>query len=194
MLNREKIHELVRLFYHPTYKTFYVNSLDGKEITKPLGVFVSLGMTTAYETLENICALLSGTYKAEIVEISSTRLDGQFINTVVDRDRPNQFRLEELPPSVMTKEQCDEEYERLLRLMDPNHNDKETLSENAHKLQKLHYLRERLTTTGGWNDHLIQKDGDKDYRIFHLLVNYTKKEGTEFRIGIFLTEDEKDIN
>lgn len=191
MLNREKIHELVRLFYHPTYKTFYINSLDEKEVTKPLGVFVSLGMTTAWDTLENIRDLLGGTYKAEVVEISSKRIGDQFVNTIINRTDPKQFRLEDIPSDVMTKEECEKEYERLMRLMDPERSPKEVLAENAHKFQKLRHLMDRLESTNGWDSHLIQKDGDRDYRIYHLLVNYMKVEGTEYRIGIFVS-DEKD--
>ena len=35
---------------------------------------------------------------------------------------------------------------------------------------------------------MIQRDGDSDYRIYHLFVNYAKKEGNEYRIGIFVDE------
>ncbi len=93
MVSREKIHELVKLFYQQTYKTFYVNSLDGKEFTQPQGVFVSLGMTTSMKTLDYIKNLLANSrYNARIAEIKSIKIDDQFLNTLTDCD-PKQYRL-----------------------------------------------------------------------------------------------------
>ena len=92
MVSREKIHELVKLFYQHTFKTFYINSEDGKDFSKPLGVFVSLGMTTKLKTLENIRDFISANkdFKARIVEISSKRVDDQFLNALVETENPQQ--------------------------------------------------------------------------------------------------------
>ena len=81
MISRENIHDLVSIFYRPTFKTFYVNSLDGVNMKKPYGVFVSLGMTTSLETLNNIKDIISDSkdYNAVLAEISSRRVGNQFI-------------------------------------------------------------------------------------------------------------------
>lgn len=196
MINKEKVHELVRLFYRPTYKTFYVNSTDGREVCKPLGVFVSLGMTTAWETMVNIRDLLnsSNKYRAKIVEIGSIRIGDQYVNRITNETDPKQYILENLPKNVMTKEECDKEYESLQKIMN-THSTAEVLAENAHKYQKLCHLRSTLDKSNGWDTHLIQKDGDCDYRIYHLLVNYEQREGTEYRVGIYIEEcnDEKEM-
>ena len=190
MISREKVHDLVRLFYHPTYKTFYINSEDGKEFTKPLGVFVSLGITTSMRTLNNIKDFIESNkeYKAEIVEISSKKVDDQFLNTVINKNNPSQYRLEELPSGIMTKEEVMQELDSMKSHMNPAAS-LETITEYSHRVHKLQYLVDRLDETNGWDSHMIQKGEDSDYRIFHLNVNYDKREGIEYRIGILVNEN-----
>ena len=191
MVSREKIHELVKLFYQHTFKTFYINSEDGKEFSKPLGVFVSLGMTTKLKTLENIRDFISANkdFKARIVEISSKRVDDQFLNTLVETENPQQYRIEELPDNIISREEAYEELEKLKNEMNLR-TSLEDLTEKTHQVKKLKALIDNLEETHGWDSHAIQRDGDSDYRIFHLFVNYAKKEGVEFRLGIFVDEND----
>ena len=191
MVSREKIHELVKLFYQHTFKTFYINSEDGKEFSKPLGVFVSLGMTTKLKTLENIRDFISANkdFKAKIVEISSKRVDDQFLNTLVETENPQQYRIEELPDNIISREEAYEELEKLKNEMNLR-TSLEDLTEKTHQVKKLKALIDNLEETHGWDSHAIQRDGDSDYRIFHLFVNYAKKEGVEFRLGIFVDEND----
>ncbi len=191
MVSREKIHELVKLFYQHTFKTFYINSEDGKEFSKPLGVFVSLGMTTKLKTLENIRDFISANkdFKAKIVEISSKRVDDQFLNALVETENPQQYRIEELPNNIISREEAYEELEKLKNEMNLR-TSLEDLTEKTHQVKKLKALIDNLEETHGWDSHAIQRDGDSDYRIFHLFVNYAKKEGVEFRLGIFVDEND----
>lgn len=191
MVSREKIHELVKLFYQHTFKTFYINSEDGKEFSKPLGVFVSLGMTTKLKTLENIRDFISANkdFKAKIVEISSKRVDDQFLNALVETENPQQYRIEELPDNIISREEAYEELEKLKNEMNLR-TSLEDLTEKTHQVKKLKALIDNLEETHGWDSHAIQRDGDSDYRIFHLFVNYAKKEGVEFRLGIFVDEND----
>ena len=191
MVSREKIHERVKLFYQHTFKTFYINSEDGKEFSKPLGVFVSLGMTTKLKTLENIRDFISANkdFKAKIVEISSKRVDDQFLNTLVETENPQQYRIEELPDNIISREEAYEELEKLKNEMNLR-TSLEDLTEKTHQVKKLKALIDNLEETRGWDSHAIQRDGDSDYRIFHLFVNYAKKEGVEFRLGIFVDEND----
>lgn len=190
MVSREKIHELVRIFYQPTYKTFYINSEDGKDFEKPKGVFVSLGMTTSWKTLENIRDFIGNSkdFNATIVEISSKKVDGQYLNTIINSTNPQQYRLDNIPETTMTKSEVFEELENLKNKMSL-HTSLEELTEYSHRINKLQYLADKLTESNGWDSHMIQRDGDFDYRIFHLYVNYIKKEGIEYRIGIFVDEE-----
>lgn len=189
MVSKERIHELVRLFYQHTFKTFYINSENGKEFTKPKGVFVSLGMTTRVKTLENIRDFLSANkeLEAKIVEISSRRVEDQYMNTVVETENPRQYLVDDLPADLMSREEALKELERLKSSM-TMHKTLEDLTEKTHKVNKLKSLIDNLEETQGWDCHSIQKDGDSDYRIFHLYVNYAKKEGLEYRLGILVSQ------
>jgi hypothetical protein len=190
MISKDKVQDLVKLFYHPAFKTFYVNSTDGETLQNPLGVFVSLGITTSMRTLTNIKEFIESNkdYKAQLVEISSKKIGDQFINTVINVDNPQQYKLEELPKNIMTKEEVLEELEHMKNQMSPAAK-LETITEYSHKVRKLQYLVDRLDESSGWDSHVIQRDGD-DYRIFHLLVNYDKREGIEYRIGILVNEND----
>ncbi len=90
----------------------------------------------------------------------------------------------------MTKEETEKELQDLLQKVS-KYSDLETISELSHKVGKLQRLYNQLEESNGWECHRIQKDGDMDYRIFHLYVNYKKDEdGTEYRIGIYVDEKE----
>lgn len=191
MINRDKVHELVGIFYQPTYKTFYINSPDGKTVTEPLGVFVSLGITTSRKTLDNICSIISSNkeYTATVVEISSQKVGDQYINTVVENpeSKPKQYRLTDIPEDTMDKSQALEELERMKNLMTPE-SDLDVLTKYGSRVQRLQYLVDKLNESNGWGSHVIQQCGDSDYRIYHLLVNYVKRDEIEYRIGILVNE------
>ena len=190
-ISRDKIHSLVEVFYQPSFKTFYVNSLDGETFVKPVGVFVSLGITTSLKVLDDIKNILNDSkgYKAVLAEISSKKVAGQFLNTVIYTGYPHQYKITDFPEGVLTEEKARTELQEMKALMDPSQNI-ETLKEYAPKISRLQDLIDKLTSTNGWDAHLIQKEREGEYRIFHRNINYKKAEdGTEYRIGIFVTED-----
>lgn len=197
MISREKVHERVGLFYQakrnekPNYKTFYINSSDGIEFSGPLGVFVSLGITTSRETLEAIGKLLSGPgdFTTKVVEISSRKVGDQFLNTVTNEEDPKQYLVDKIPENLMSREEALKELESLKLKMTPL-SQLTTIVECSRKVNKLQSLIEKLDETGGWDLHRIQPDpGETSYRIFHLYVNYCKREGLEYRLGIFVDEN-----
>lgn len=186
-ISREKIHELVEVFYQPTFKTFYVNSTDGDTFIKPIGVFVSLGITTSLKAIENMGETISGyDYNTRIVEISSRKVNGQFLNTIVS-ENPSQYIIDNLD-ETMGKEKADEELCRLKALMKPEESI-EIIQHYAPKIQKLQELIDELDKNPqGWENHVIKLEDDGDYKIFHKKVNYRKKDDVEYRIGIFVSE------
>lgn len=195
-ISRDKIHSLVEVFYQPSFKTFYVNSLDGETFIKPVGVFVSLGITTSLKVLDDIKNILNDSkgYKAVLAEISSKKVAGQFLNTVIYTGYPQQYKITDFPEGVLTEEKAKAELQEMKALMDPSQSI-ETLKEYAPKISRLQDLIDKLTSTNGWNAHLIQKEREGEYRIFHRNINYRKdSDGTEYRIGIFVTEDGDESN
>lgn len=195
-INREKIHELVSVFYRPTFKTFYINSQDGESICKPTGVFVSLGITTSMGVLKTIRDIIGSNkeYEAKLVEIGSRKFnDNTFVNNVVS-ENPEQYFLKDADGvTLFNREEALEELGKLKEQMNPD-TDLEILKERAPKVSRLKYLIDKLDETEGWKAHKIQKeDGEMSgYRIYHMYVNYEKRDNVEYRIGIFVNEKQQD--
>lgn len=185
MINREKVHSLVNVFYQPEFKTFYVGDENN-----PSGVFVSLGMTTSKKILENITEAInmSGEYNAKIVEISSKKIEGRFVNEVNNDKNPEQYLLpEEEINAMMDREEAEKELNSLREKLNLKES-LETLKEITPKASRLQYFIDKLNESHGWNAHRIQKEPNGNYRIYHLYVNYQKKDDIEYRIGIYVTE------
>lgn len=191
MIIRERINEIVEVFYQQNFKTFYVNSIDGKTFVKPVGVFVSLGITTSMKSLEDIRDVIANTdgYSAVISEISSKKVGSQFLNTIVNLETPKQYVLDNSGDNILNKEQAEEELKNLKEKMNTGE-DIEVLQKYAPKISKLQDLINKLTNSNGWGSHSILKD-DEDYKIYHQNVNYKKEGDTEYRIGIFVSENIK---
>lgn len=187
-INREKIHDLVEVFYQPTFKTFYINSTNGVNFVKPVGVFVSLGITTSMKVLEDIKEVINSTeeYEASLVEISSKKIAGQFLNTVIN-DNPKQYKLTDFSENIMDEKAARDYLEKIKGLMSPDQ-DLGVLKDYAPRVSRLSELIDKLTSTNGWDAHLIQDCGNGEYRIFHQYVNYKKEDDLEFRIGIYVKE------
>lgn len=194
-INRDKVHSLVEVFYQPSFKTFYVNSVDGETFVKPIGVFVSLGITTSLKVLEDIKNIIAGSegYKAVLAEIESKKVAGQFLNTVTCTVDPKQYKIENLSEDIMNESESRAELEKMKGMMDPSQ-DLDILKEYAPKISRLQDLMDKLTSTHGWDAHLIQKEKSGDYRIFHQYINYKKEGDLEYRVGIFVTEDVENSN
>lgn len=188
LIDRDKVHQLVGVFYQPTYKTFLVNSLDGETVTDPMGVFVSLGMTTSMDVIKSICNIIgdSDKYNAKIVEIVSRKVGGQYVNSLTGKE-PVQYHLKDIKELIFTREQAIEELENMKNEMDPT-TPLEILKDYAPKVSRLQYFIDKLDESGAWGEHRIQKEDNGDYRIYHLRVNYEKVDDVEYRIGIYVTE------
>ncbi len=191
MITREKINEIVEVFYQQNFKTFYINSIDGKSFVKPLGVFVSLGITTSLKSLEDIRSVIANTegYSAVIAEISSKKVGSQFLNTIINLETPKQYVLDNSGDNFLNKEKAEEELNKLKEKMNTGE-DIEVLQKYAPKISKLQDLINKLTSTNGWESHSILKE-DEDYKIYHQNVNYRKDGDIEYRIGIFVSENIK---
>lgn len=191
MIDKAKIHNLVSVFYQPVFKTFFINSVDEQSFIKPFGIFVSLGITTSMKTIEDIKNIIQDTeeFSAQIAELSSRKVGGQFLNTITNLDNPQQFEVQEFPEGIMNEEESRAELERLKSIMNPDE-ELETLKLYAPRVSQLQDLIDKLTSSGGWNAHFIQKKEEGDYGVFHKFVNYRNNGDVEYRIGIYVREKE----
>ena len=187
-IRRDKIHSLVSVYYQPSFRTFYVNSEDGSTFVKPIGIFVSLGITTSKKTLDDIRTIIENHgYKTELAEISSVKdsSSDQFLNRLINTGNPDQYLVTDYDKdTIMDKEESMKELNRLKSLLTPDQ-ELNVLKEISPKVSKLIDLINKLDPDG-WDSHYIQKEGN-DYRIFHRYINYKREGDVEYRIGIFVS-------
>ena len=195
MVNREAVNELVSIFYQKSkYKLFNVNSTDGEEFTKPLGIFISLGMTTSLKQIQDITSAISRCkgYTARVAELGSIKIGGIYLNYLTGADPIQQYPLDEgNSEGLMNRDEVLETISQLVeKSKDPKTSQTE-LVEISGKLNKLTYLNNQLEESDGWGTHAIM--ADEDYRIYHLRLNYKKDPDSniEYRIGIFVEDEQQ---
>jgi len=181
MIEKQRIQELIKVFYQQPFKIFYVNSEDGITFIKPKGLFVSLGITTSMVTLEKLRGTIEDTYpetSPKLVELVSKRGEsGQYLNALTTSE-PHPYTITDLPPNLMTKEEAEQELARL----------RENIKTNLdiQLLTATQKLQEFIDRIKNWDEHQIYKTDDNEYKIFHKTSNYKKEGNVEYRIGIFV--------
>ena len=195
MVNREEVSELVNIFYHKTkYKLFNVNSVDGEEFTKPLGIFVSLGMTTSLKQIQDITSAISHCkgYTARVAELGSIKIGGIYLNYLTGADPIQQYPLDEgNSKGLMNRDEVLETISKLVEQSKDLNTSQAELVEISGKLNRLTYLNNQLEESDGWSTHAIMED--EDYKIYHLRLNYKKDPDSniEYRIGIFVEDEQQ---
>lgn len=180
------LRDIVEMFYQPPFKIFNVNSIDGKTIVKPFGYFISLGITTSLDVLNNIKNYISKSdygFDAKLVELESIRSEeyGDFLNVLSDIPEDKIKKYRSTPPEnikVYDKKEVDELLE--------SYNKKIESGDYSCSLKKKELL-DLTKKINSWDDHCIQEK-DNVLGIFHKFVNYKKTDKAEFRIGIYVTK------
>lgn len=191
MTTKEKLRDLISIFYRNTFKIFYINSCDGETFIKPTGLFVSLGITTSPSIIDNIKDVLeSNGYEAVVCELTSKRFGGQYLNTVNLSTYPKQYELTEFDDNILDR---DKAISLLNEIKDSINNDQdiETLKILVPKAARLEELIGKIDRTSGWDLHMIQRNDSGDienFNIFHKFVNYKQVDGVEYRLGIYVSE------
>ena len=189
---RDRIRNIIEIFYRPKFKIFNINSLDGKVFNHLEGVFVSLGITTSMKVMEDITEVINtedNGLKATVAEISSKKVVNQYLNTVVKKTDVEQYLIPNLDePGLLDKEKSLSLLASLKQKLSVK-TDLEDLKNLTPRISKLATLIQKLDKSSGWDSHMIQEDNGEFYRIFHKFVNYKKVEDIEYRIGIYVEEE-----
>lgn len=196
VVDKDKIKEIVEVFYQAPFKVFSVNSEDGKSFSKISGVFVSLGLTTPIQTLIEIKNILNNVkgHKARLAELESTKFCGQFLNKITEKteDMIKPYDLS-APENSYDEKQTQALLDQLIQKCKPQLNNEEINIENnleviIQDIQKIKELQQYLNTSGGWKDSVIVKKGS-DYKIFRKISNYNQiNDEINYRIGIYVEE------
>lgn len=195
MVDREAVNELVSIFYQKAkYKLFNVNSIDGEEFTKPIGIFISLGMTTSLKQIQDITSAISHCkgYTARVAELGSIKIGGIYLNYLTGAE-PKQYPLDEgNSEGLMNRDEVLETISQLVNKSKDSETSQTELIEISGKLNKLTYLNNQLEESDGWSTHAIMEENE-DYKIYHLRLNYMKSPDSniEYRIGIFVEDEQQ---
>ena len=180
---KNTLRDIVEIFYQAPFKIFNVNSTDGKTMIKPIGYFISLGITTSLDSLRTISDYISRSdygFESRIVELESRVSEeyGDFINTLSGREVK---KYPSIPPPGIKIMGETEATEYLQELTDKINSGDYSVSVEK---QKLSDTLRRITN---WDEFCLQiKDGVPG--VFHKYVNYQKNENSENRIGIYVTK------
>ena len=193
-VDKDKIREIVEVFYQAPFKVFSVNSEDGESFSKISGVFVSLGLTTPIQTLIEIKNILNNTkgHKARLAELESTKFCGQFFNRITEKteDEIKPYDLA-TPDNSYDEKQTKvliEELVQKCKIPNDEANVDYSIGEIIQDIQKIKELQQYLDASGGWKDSVIVKK-DNNYKIFRKISNYNQSSNDiNYRIGIYVEE------
>lgn len=84
IISKEFVTRVVDSCYSSPYKIFTINSHDGYTLTKPLGLFVSLGITTSMNTMNQVADEISSQLRVStcLAEISSRLINNRYVNCI----------------------------------------------------------------------------------------------------------------
>lgn len=84
VITKELVTRLVDCCYPSPYKVFSINSLNGFTTIKPIGLFVSLGITSSMSTIKFVARELSRNLEThvDVVEIESRIINGVYVNKI----------------------------------------------------------------------------------------------------------------
>lgn len=175
MRKRHEVNEAVKIFYEQNFKTIFINSTDGVNFTKPVGIFVSLGLTTSLDTIKRVQGALKQYLGCEtkIVEIKSVETEcSEYMNTITKTENISKYPAV-VPENCYNREQILEKY-------------------GDSKNQNWRKIFDSIETNSnfGWDNCAIWEYEPGEFRIFYRYINYLNsvEDNCEYRIGIYVGE------
>ena len=192
-VDKEKVSEVVSVFYSAPFKVFFVNTDDGVTYKKAEAVFVSLGLTASIQTITDIKNVLNSSgYKVRIAELKTTRVDGQFLNMITDKteEEVSKYSLD-FPEDSYDAEKTEKLLSDLIQsCKNPDGTIQEDIKDRVKEIQNIKVLQSKLETTKAWDTSCIIKDKDGEYKIFRKMSNYKQLPGDiSYRIGIYVEKE-----
>ncbi|MDE7345235.1 MAG: hypothetical protein K2N48_00655 [Muribaculaceae bacterium] len=181
------LRDIVEIFYQSPFKIFNINSVDGETMIKPLGYFISLGITTSLDSLRLIRDYIARSgygFEAKISEIKSIKSSkyGDYLNILLPTPEDEITKYESVVQEDLELLGKSEATQLLSEITD------EVRSGNFLRAPIKQKLLDCLSKIGDdWDSYQIQiKAGVPS--VFHKFVNYKKTEDSEYRIGIYATK------
>ena len=180
------LRDIVELFYQSPFKIFNVNSSDGVTLTRPFGYFISLGITTSFDSLRQIRDVIKKSdygFDARLVELESIKSEeyGDFLNILSDKSEEELKKYISIPPDSLQIMDKEESLKYLDELTDKMNSGDLSVAQERQKVSDL------IKRIDNWDEYGLQiKDGQPG--LFHKYINYKKGDNSEYRIGIYVTK------
>lgn len=180
IISKEQVTRVVDDCYSSHYKIFSINSLDGLNLCRPIGLFVSLGITTSLATMKTVSDTLAETLGVDsrIAEISTKMIEGRYLNKVL-----NSTNVEQYDSGVLTygKKLKEEDINNLLADLKSkwmeNKEDTKVMLDYSYRLSKVSKLIHRIKSSKSfnWGDYsinLVNTDTEFSLSIVNNKINY----------------------
>lgn len=161
-LNRYEVDNILSSVYGSGYKIYTVNSRDGVKPSSPIGLFLSLGLTTSLSTMSKLILDLDKIFTgnksiSEVISYSPNM--GKYINYVTKKNVDYQF---DSDYSLNHKLLNEKSAEKLLNELKSNIRNSKRIDTDCNRIYKLSSLIAKLKVKYGWENYAIQIDGNTD--------------------------------
>lgn len=201
MVSKEHLTRVVDSCYPSPYKIFSVNSTNGFTITKPLGLFVSLGITSSLSTMKHVASELNRCLgiHSKIIELESRIINGVYVNVISD-EYPIQYDSGSYDDSnLLNRDGVTDLINQLKSELMYDIYDDEKAKPIISKLHKLYKALDKLDKSVGtdWENHsitILNSDTQFNVSVVNSRINYVAEyedfNGMKLlvhkRIGIFV--------
>lgn len=203
MINKDLISRVVDDCYSSPYKIFSINSRDGINSGRSLGLFVSLGITTSMTIIRMVMNRLKNQFpenNVAISEIESRLIDGRYTNKLSRSTNVTQYNSGSIQcrKIISEDELCELVSSLKNKILENKDNDKAVLEYSCRMSKVAKIINKiRSSDTYNWNDYsvsVINTDKEFSISVVNNKINYIQEKevynGSDIivhkRIGIFV--------
>lgn len=201
-MNRDSISKIVDGIYPSSYRVFTVNSWDRYTLAKkPIGLFVSLGITTSIATIRKVLNEIARSYPNTFMsELESRFINGMYVNYVsrIDDNIDQYSSMGSECWRSMNENDLNDKIKELKNKIVESGDDVDLVMNYSSKISAISkVLNKFLNGTYNWNDFTVNIiDTDTEFRVASLnkKINFIQeseeRDGKPItvykRIGIFV--------
>lgn len=203
MINKDLISRVVDDCYSSHYKIFSINSRDGINSGRSLGLFISLGITTSMTTIRMVMDRLKNQFPENnvvISEIESRLIDGRYTNKISKSTNVTQYNSGSIQYGkiISESELCELVSSLKNKLLD-NKDDDDLVLEYSCRISKVAKIINKISSsdTYNWEDYsvsVINTDKEFNISVVNNRINYIQEKevynGSDIivhkRVGIFV--------
>ena len=192
-MNRDSISKIVDGIYPSSYRVFTVNSWDRYTLAKkPIGLFVSLGITTSIATIRKVLNEIARSYPNTFMsELESRFINGMYVNYVsrIDDNIEQYSSMGSECWRSMNENDLNDKIKELKNKIVESGDDVDLVMNYSSKISAISkVLNKFLNGTYNWNDFTVNIiDTDTEFRVASLNKKINFIQESEERDGKTIT-------